>query len=66
MSYSGKVVIITGGGQGIGRAVSRAFASEGAKVVIADVDREAGLENEAYILGCGQTAFFVETDVANE
>ncbi|MCX7710913.1 MAG: SDR family oxidoreductase [Clostridia bacterium] len=66
MRFDGKTVIVTGGGQGIGRAVSRAFASEGANVVIADVDPEAGLENQEYIRSNNGEAFFVETDVSSE
>ena len=43
MQIQGKVVIVTGGSNGIGRALCLAFAAAGAKaVVIADVDREAG------------------------
>jgi NAD(P)-dependent dehydrogenase (short-subunit alcohol dehydrogenase family) len=45
MQIQGKVVIVTGGSNGIGRALCLAFAAAGAKaVVIADVDREAGLK----------------------
>lgn len=66
MEYKNKTVIVTGGGQGIGRAVSRAFAEAGADVVIAELDREAGLENEDYIRRSGGSALFVETDVADE
>ena len=66
MSFKGKVVIVTGGGQGIGRAISREFASKGAKVVIADIDSEAGIENEQYIISQGNSAFFVDTDVSDE
>jgi len=40
---SGKVAIITGAGKGIGRGVARVFASEGATVVIADLDEQAGI-----------------------
>ncbi len=66
LKYKDKVVIVTGGGQGIGRVVSRSFAAEGAKVVIADIDAEAGLENEKYILSLGNTALYVQTDVSSE
>lgn len=66
MRFSGKVVIVTGGGQGIGGAVCRSFAAEGVSVVIADIDEEAGKENEALIRDAGGTAYFVRTDVAVE
>jgi NAD(P)-dependent dehydrogenase (short-subunit alcohol dehydrogenase family) len=45
MQIQGKVVIVTGGSNGIGRALCHKFAAAGAKaVVIADIDREAGLK----------------------
>ncbi len=66
MRFEDKVVIVTGGGQGIGRAVARAYASEGANVIIAESDSEAGMENAGYITGQGHKAYFIPTDVSVE
>jgi NAD(P)-dependent dehydrogenase (short-subunit alcohol dehydrogenase family) len=63
--FKDKTVIITGGGQGIGRALSRRFAMEGASVIIAEYDEEAGLENEKFIRDQGCTAVYVKTDVSD-
>jgi NAD(P)-dependent dehydrogenase (short-subunit alcohol dehydrogenase family) len=60
---AGKVALITGGGDGIGRAAALAFAREGAKVVITDINAALGRETAAAI---GEDAFFVETDVTRE
>jgi NAD(P)-dependent dehydrogenase (short-subunit alcohol dehydrogenase family) len=50
MEIQGKVVIVTGGSNGIGRALCHKFAAEGARaVVVADIDREAGLKVAAEI-----------------
>lgn len=43
-NYQGKVVLITGGAQGIGLGMVQAFAREGAKIIIADCDAQAGRE----------------------
>ncbi|MBB6217700.1 NAD(P)-dependent dehydrogenase (short-subunit alcohol dehydrogenase family) [Anaerosolibacter carboniphilus] len=64
--FQGKVVIITGGAQGIGMAISRFFAQEGALVVIADIDQDAARENETYILQQGGKCISIATDVACE
>ncbi len=60
----GKVVLITGGGAGIGRASSLLFSREGATVVIAERDRNAGEETVALInQESGEKALFIQTDV---
>jgi len=66
MNFQKKTVIVTGGGQGIGSVIARFYAEAMANVVIADIDEEAGKENEKYILNKNQTAMFVKTDVADE
>lgn len=66
MIFDGKTAVITGAGQGIGRITARAFGVNGAAVVIADIDREAGLESEAIVRAAGAKAMFVKCDVADE
>ena len=44
MGLSGRVAVITGGAQGIGKAVAKRLIKEGMKVVIVDIDEEGGLE----------------------
>jgi len=63
---TGKVAIITGGGCGIGRAASLLFASEGARVVIAELQEKAGRNTAEEIRAAGGDALFVHTDVTNE
>jgi NAD(P)-dependent dehydrogenase (short-subunit alcohol dehydrogenase family) len=60
----GKVALVTGGSSGIGRAAALKFASEGAKVVIADVNSEGGEGTVRLIRDRGGEAIFVSTDVA--
>lgn len=59
-----KVAIVTGGGRGIGRAIARRFAAEGAAVVIADQQEESGRETSKEIEESGGAARFIQTDVA--
>lgn len=59
---SGKVAIVTGGASGIGRVTVERFLAEGARVVIADVDRERG---EALAADCGEDAVFARADVTD-
>jgi NAD(P)-dependent dehydrogenase (short-subunit alcohol dehydrogenase family) len=64
--FEGRVAFVTGGASGMGRAVSRAFAAEGASVVVADIDAEGGRQTVEAIEDAGGTAVFVHTDVADE
>jgi NAD(P)-dependent dehydrogenase (short-subunit alcohol dehydrogenase family) len=59
----GKVAIVTGGGRGIGRAISKQFVSAGARVVVAQRDAESGERTCREIAETGGTAIFVPTDV---
>lgn len=59
---SGKVVIVTGGASGIGKGCAERFVAEGASVVLADVNSEAG---EAAAAELGDAAAFRKTDVAD-
>jgi len=64
-SSSPRVVIVTGGAQGIGKGIARYLLEHGHRVVIADVDAEAGQETREEYQGLGEIAF-VETDVSEE
>lgn len=61
-----KVAIVTGGAQGIGRAISEAFAEAGASVFIADIDDEAGAATAADICLRGGDATYCHADVSIE
>jgi NAD(P)-dependent dehydrogenase (short-subunit alcohol dehydrogenase family) len=62
LDFTGKVVLVTGGATGIGRATSLAFARQGATVVIGDVDDRAA-ETIDLIEEDGGSGLFVRTDV---
>tara|TARA_B100000212_G_scaffold305644_1_gene253776 strand:- start:2299 stop:3129 length:831 start_codon:yes stop_codon:yes gene_type:complete len=64
MDFSGKVTIVTGGALGIGGGISRKFSEKGSKIVIADIDLEASLENSEKIRNLGGECEVVKTDVS--
>lgn len=64
MGFAGRIVAVTGGGQGIGRSLVRFFAEEGAVVYFADIDAEAGRECEEEVRSDGGNVSFSEVDVS--
>jgi NAD(P)-dependent dehydrogenase (short-subunit alcohol dehydrogenase family) len=62
--FEGKVAIVTGAAHGIGRATAAAFASQGARVLLADIDVEGGEAAMARIVDDGGIASFLRTDVS--
>jgi len=66
MRFQDKIVIVTGAGGGIGLATARRFASEGARVVIAEFDEAKGSAAEQELRAAGADALALRCDVASE
>jgi NAD(P)-dependent dehydrogenase (short-subunit alcohol dehydrogenase family) len=64
--FDGKVALVTGAAGGIGRASAQAFAREGAKVLVVDLDEEHGAQTASLITDAGGTATFHRADVTDE
>ena len=64
MTLTDKIAIVTGGAVGIGGAIARRLAADGAKVLITDIMEEKAAENVARIQGSGGTASAYEVDIS--
>lgn len=64
MRLSNKVALITGAGSGIGRESALLFASEGAQIVVVDVNDAAGQATVAQIEEAGGQAFYINADIS--
>jgi NAD(P)-dependent dehydrogenase (short-subunit alcohol dehydrogenase family) len=64
MQFSGKVAVITGGGMGIGEAMARAFAGEGADVIIADINLQSAGKVVKDVERMGRKGLAIQTDVS--
>jgi NAD(P)-dependent dehydrogenase (short-subunit alcohol dehydrogenase family) len=65
MRLDGKVALITGAAQGIGRGIAHRFAAEGARVVVADIQEERGQATTAELTAGGAQALFLLADVTD-
>ncbi|WP_341523314.1 SDR family oxidoreductase [Pseudomonas sp. G.S.17] len=66
MTFSGQVALVTGAAAGIGRATALAFAAQGLKVVVADLDSNGGERTAQLIHEAGGEALFVRCNVTQE
>src|SRR5574341_224926 len=65
MRLADKVAIVAGGGMGIGRACARLFAQEGARLVLCDIDPQAGQKTVAEIAAEQGRVIFVQADLSD-
>lgn len=65
MEFEGKVAVITGAGQGIGKGIALRLAKDGANIAVVDINPETSSAVVAEIKKMGRKAIFVNTDVSN-
>lgn len=65
LNFSGRIVLVTGGGAGIGRAIAEAFGARGAAVVVAERDQQRVEETAAALQSQGVEALVSHTDVCD-
>jgi len=65
MSLQGRVAIVTGAAQGIGRAIAESLAQAGADIVVADLDPSRAVETVSAVEGLGRKALSVKVNVAD-
>ena len=65
IDFSGQVALVTGAAGGIGRAVALELVQVGAKVLLVDIAKEAGLQTQSLIENIGGEAMFVQADVSD-
>jgi NAD(P)-dependent dehydrogenase (short-subunit alcohol dehydrogenase family) len=61
-TLSGKTAVIVGGGSGVGRGISLGLASEGMRIVVADIDVTSATQVKDQILAAGGSAIAFEVD----
>jgi NAD(P)-dependent dehydrogenase (short-subunit alcohol dehydrogenase family) len=66
MRLEGKRSLVTGAGSGIGRAIARGFAKEGATVAVADLDGDSARRVAEELVGAGHAAYALQADVSEK